>query len=146
VSGAQDSEIVDRLAAAARPRIFVVDLNEFTRRAALPVAPDERAPQAVSRDDLAHRVVRGVLANHSVKGTAFRASPSLSRSACRATPRRLGLGKALLFDLLDEQVHSALEHDRQIAARVGMTEQVERVLEFRFQLRGGVELNPIARR
>jgi hypothetical protein len=38
VRSAQDPEIVDRLPAAARPRVFVVDLNELARRAALPVA------------------------------------------------------------------------------------------------------------
>jgi hypothetical protein len=33
VRGAQDAQIVERLAAAARPGFFVVDLNEFARRA-----------------------------------------------------------------------------------------------------------------
>ena len=124
----------------------MVDLNELARSAALPIAADEPAPQTVSRDNLPHRIVRNVPANDSVKSPVFHASPSLFHSAHLAASRQLGLGKALPFDSLDEQVHRALDHDRQIAAWVGMTEQLERVLEFLFQLRGGVELNPIARR
>jgi hypothetical protein len=52
MSGAQDAEIVDRLAATARPRILVMDLNELAGCAALPIAAYERAPQTVSRDEL----------------------------------------------------------------------------------------------
>ncbi|HWZ89214.1 MAG TPA: hypothetical protein VNW92_10200 [Polyangiaceae bacterium] len=146
VRGAQHGEIVDRFATAPRPRVYVVDLNEFARRAAPPVVPDERAPQTVSRDDLPHRVVGDVPARYSVKSPAFHASPSLLLSARLTAPGRLGLGKALLFDSLDEQIHRSLDHDCQIAARVGMTGQLERMLEFLFQLRGGIELNPIPRR
>jgi hypothetical protein len=83
VSSAQDSEIVDRLPAAARPRFFVVDLHEFTRRAALPVAPDERASQAVPRDDLPHRVVSGVPATNSVNPPRF-SRLALSSSSLRS--------------------------------------------------------------
>jgi hypothetical protein len=122
VRGAQDAEIVDRFATAARPRIVVVDLNELARRAALPVAAHERAPQTVSRDDLPHRVVRNVPAGYSLKSPAFQTSPSLPRTARLAAPRRPCLGKALFFDSLDEQVHRALDHDREIAGWVGMTE------------------------
>ncbi|HWZ93363.1 MAG TPA: GNAT family N-acetyltransferase [Polyangiaceae bacterium] len=121
------------------------DQSRIARRAALPAAANERAPQTVSRDDLPHRDVGNVPANHGVKSPNFHASPALFRSAHPAAPRRLGLGKALLFDSLDEQVHRALNHDRQITTWVGMTEQLERVLEFLLQLRGSVQLNPIAR-
>jgi hypothetical protein len=100
VSRTEDVKIVDGLAAPARPRLFVVDLSEPRRGAALPVATHERAAQPASRRDLPLYVVGDVLANASLKSPAFQAS----RLRTSATTGRLCLGKALLLDSRDEHV------------------------------------------
>ena len=135
MSRAKHAQIVDCLATPT-----------LSRRTALPVASHKRATQAISGMDLSLRGARDVRANLRMRSPDFHASPPLFGIRSSAAPRGLCLGKAFFFDSLDEQVHRALDHDRQIAAWIRMAEQVDRVLEFLFQLHGSVELNPITRR
>ena len=58
--GAKDTKVVERLVAAARPRLVVVDLSELGLCAAPPVQPNKSATEAVTLHDPALRCVRDV--------------------------------------------------------------------------------------
>jgi hypothetical protein len=128
----EHAEILDCLATPARPRFFVVDLSELSRRAALPVTAHERASQPVSSRYLSLYAVGDVRANCSMKSADLRAFLAHFWIRSLAATSRLCPGKALLLDSLDEHVQRAFDHDRQVAAGVRMTEQVDCVLEFLF--------------
>ena len=113
VCRAEDSKLLGRLAATARPRLFVMDLREPGRAATLSTAPDERATQAIPCRDLPLRAVRDVAAAGSARPrVASVASEHLLVLRPSFVTGLLGLGKAGFQRALDQQVERAFDHAR----------------------------------
>ena len=60
MSGAQQAQVVDGFTTAARECGFVMNLQERSRLAAVPIGPHERATAVVTRDYLASNLIRNV--------------------------------------------------------------------------------------
>ena len=96
----------------------MIQLEERARRASLARRARERALLAVAREDLAsHR-----------PGDVTRL-----RRAHRALRTRR-LSQPLLLELVEQRVERAVDHHREVAARIAMAHQIPRTLELLPQL------------
>src|SRR5262249_27098395 len=116
---------------AERAGVLMIELEEPSRRTTLATGAHEGALRRVTLHDLApHRPRDG-------------SRVALYRCWRRCRPRPIGLSLLGAFELVDEQIESALEDDREVSAGIHVPQELPRMIQLFPERRGDGQLHVI---